>query len=93
MIRRICKAAAVHKPRALHAKACGPLVHHPHKGPLVSAYVLRHGHGGVVAGGDDDALDQCFHGLHLPLLQEYLGASHGFGVGAGHHLVVQTDLS
>ena len=76
-----------------HAQACGPLVHQPHKLPLCARYVLRHGHGGVISRGDDNALDKSLHRLDLPLLQKYLGAAHGFGVGTGHHLVRQRDFS
>ena len=92
MFRGIRESTAVNELRVLHPQAFRPLIHHLHKSPLIASDKLSHCHRRVVAGGDDDALNQSFHGLDLALLQEHLGSAHGFRVGACHHLVCQTDL-
>ena len=93
MVRGFRKSAAIHEMGVGHAKAGCPFIHHPHKLILAACYVLRHGHRRVIAGCNDNAFNQGFHGLFLAFLQEHLGTSHGFGVGAGNYLVRQLDLS
>ena len=93
MVRGFRKAAAIHEMGVGHAKAGCPFIHHTHKFILAACYVLRHGHRRVIAGCNYNAFNQGLHGLFLAFLQEHLGTSHGFGVGAGNYLVRQLDLS
>ena len=93
VLRRIRQAAAVHKIRSRHSKACGTLIHHPYKFPFAPGYVLRHGHGRVISRGNDNALDQRFYCLDFPFLQKYLGAAHGFCIGTCNHFIRELDPS
>ena len=93
MIRRIRQAAAIHKIRMVHPQALRPLIHLFYKGSFIARNILCHRDGRVVSGGDDNTFNQRFHRLDLSLLKEYLGAAHGFRVGAGRHLVLQMDFS
>ncbi|MPM89478.1 hypothetical protein SDC9_136587 [bioreactor metagenome] len=59
----VCKAGAVHPQRGR------PLVHPVHKGLHVSRAVARHGEGRVVAGLQQQTVEQRLQGKLLPRLQ------------------------
>ena len=93
MFRRLRQTTAVHKVRACHSKSLCPLIHTLDKCSLRTRYVFRHSYRCIVAGGNDNALDQCFYRLNFPLLQKHLGTTHGFCVSTGHHLIIQPYFS
>ena len=74
-------------------QAGGVLVHHVGEGRLAPGQVLGHRHAGVVAGGDDDPVEQVADGDLGVHLDDHLGTPRAPGVLAHPHHVVQADVA
>ena len=98
VVLRVRQAGGVHEVRVLHAELLGGLVHHVGEGVFTTGDVFGQGDAGVVAGLDDDAVQQVIHG-HLAVDRQEHGGTTGRratgtpGVLADGHQVLLADLA